>query len=68
MEKQFAIFQKTEHGGSISPETHNKFHYLLQQAILLGLQEQGSLGIPEYRRAEEVLNQQYRSHIKDDRP
>jgi hypothetical protein len=36
--------------------------------MLLGLQEQGHLGIPEYRLAEEALNRQYRSCIKEDRP
>lgn len=68
MEKQFAVLQKTEQDGIITQETHPGFLWLLQRAMLLGLQEQGHLGIPEYRRAEEALNRQYRSRIKEDRP
>lgn len=68
MEKQFAVLQKTEQDGIITQETHPGFLCLLQRAMLLGLQEQGHLGIPEYRWAEEALNRQYRSRIKEDRP
>jgi hypothetical protein len=68
MEKQFAVLQKTEQDGIITQETHPGFLCLLQRAVLLGLQEQGHLGIPEYRRAEEALNRQYRSCIKENMP
>lgn len=64
----YGRFEKTEYEEAITRENHPEFLYHLQQALLLALQEQGRLRIPEYRRAEENLHRQSKSPKRGERP
>ena len=64
MEKQFAHLQHIINNEPITTDTHGEFLYHLQQAVLLALQEQGTLNAVQYRYAEENLKQQRRTRAK----
>lgn len=51
MAAKYAVLQRIENGDQITEE----FQFLIYRALLLALQEQGSLGISEYRKSEELL-------------
>lgn len=62
----YATFQNREYQENITQKTHPEFLFHLQQALLMALQEQGTLSITEYRRAEEKLSRQYLALKKRD--
>ena len=64
----YAHFERTEYEEAITRENHPEFLYHLQQALLLALQEQGRLRIPEYRRAEENLLRQSKGPKRGEKP
>ena len=58
MAKQFATLESIDKNEEITLETHFKFLYQLQKALLLALHERGRLNGMEYRIAEDKLKQQ----------
>ena len=57
----YSVIQQAEQMEEITRKNNPAFLHYLQRALLLALQEQGTLRIAEYRRAEENLFRQYHS-------
>lgn len=61
MKKKFVRLEQIDHNLQITDESHYKFLYHLQLALLLALQEKGTLNRIQYRYAQEQLQQQFRN-------
>lgn len=64
MERKFAELQRIDHDEEVTKENHYEFLYQLQNALLLGLKDQGRLNSMQYRHAAEKLNAQRQERAK----
>lgn len=65
MKKHFAKLERIDNNTLITQETSYDFLFHLQSALLLALQEQGTLTIMQYRQAAEKLKQQRGTRAKN---
>lgn len=64
MRNQFANLTRIDSNREITKETDYEFWYRMELALLLALQEKGTLSFMQLRQAEEKLTQQRRNRAK----